>query len=61
MSSVTAPFALARYRTEQGVRLGVVVGDRIRALSADDLGAVSLNEFLAAPDWAAPRRPHRPR
>ena len=51
MSSVTAPFALARYRTEQGVRLGVVVGDRIRALSADDLGAVSLNEFLAAPDW----------
>ncbi|WP_347977116.1 fumarylacetoacetate hydrolase family protein [Microbacterium sp. ProA8] len=46
-----APFALARYREEGGVRLGLVAGDRIRPLTSDDLGAPGLNAFLAAPDW----------
>ena len=46
-----APFALARYREEGGVRLGLVAGDRIRPLAPGDLGAPDLNAFLAAPDW----------
>ena len=45
------PYALARYREGAGVRLGLVAGDRIRRLTTDDLGAASLNAFLAAPDW----------
>lgn len=46
-----APFALARFRDGDAVALGLVAGERIRALSSDDLGAASLNAFLAAPDW----------
>ena len=46
-----APYALARFRDGEGVALGLVTGDRIRRLSTDDLGAASLNDFLAAPDW----------
>ncbi len=48
-----APFALVRFRTgsDSGVRLGLLSGDRVRALDADDLGAATLNDFLSAPDW----------
>ncbi|MFF2486658.1 fumarylacetoacetate hydrolase family protein [Microbacterium sp. NPDC058062] len=48
---LTAPFALARYRDGDSVRLGLVAGDRIRAVSDDELGAAGLNAFLAHPDW----------
>lgn len=47
----SVPYALARFRTEGAVALGVVVADRIRAVSADELGAADLNDFLADPDW----------
>ncbi len=47
----TSPFALARYRADEGVRLGLVAGDRIRPLDDQQLGAPGLNDFLAAPDW----------
>ncbi|MFG6503645.1 fumarylacetoacetate hydrolase family protein [Microbacterium sp. P05] len=47
----TAPYALARYREDGDVVLGLVAGDRIRALDAADLGAPDLNTFLAAADW----------
>ncbi|MFK4835787.1 fumarylacetoacetate hydrolase family protein [Microbacterium sp. ZW T2_14] len=47
----TAPFALARYRQGDSVRLGLVAHDRIRPLAPEQLGAASLNDFLAAPDW----------
>lgn len=50
-SGLTAPFALARYRDGDGVRLGLVAGDRIRPLEAADLGAPDLNAFLADADW----------
>ncbi|MEU1971457.1 fumarylacetoacetate hydrolase family protein [Microbacterium sp. NPDC019599] len=53
---LTAPFALARFRDGEDVRLGLVAGDRIRALSTDELGAASLNAFLAHPDWERLRR-----
>ncbi len=46
-----APVALARYREGDGIRLGLVAGDRIRPLDDQDLGASGLNEFLSAPDW----------
>ncbi len=43
-----APFALARARNESGEAfLGLVRGDRIRRLSAEELGAPDLNAFLA--------------
>lgn len=45
------PFALARFRQGDSVRLGLVAHDRIRALAPDELGAASLNDFLAAPAW----------
>ena len=48
---MTAPFALARYRDGDAVRLGLVADDRIRTVSDDDLGAPGLNAFLARPDW----------
>jgi 2,4-didehydro-3-deoxy-L-rhamnonate hydrolase len=48
---MSAPFALARFREGDGVRVGLVAGDRIRPLAAADLGAEDLNAFLAAPDW----------
>jgi 2,4-diketo-3-deoxy-L-fuconate hydrolase len=50
-AGLTAPIALARYRDGDAVRLGLVAGDRIRALGPDDLGVTGLNEFLAHPDW----------
>jgi 2-keto-4-pentenoate hydratase/2-oxohepta-3-ene-1,7-dioic acid hydratase in catechol pathway len=50
-SGPDAPFALARYREGDSVRLGLVVADRIHPLTADELGAANLNAFLAAPDW----------
>ncbi|WP_374200457.1 fumarylacetoacetate hydrolase family protein [Microbacterium sp. CFH 31415] len=46
-----APFALVRYRTGSGVRLGLLSGDRVRPLGRDELGSPTLNDFLAAPDW----------
>ncbi|WP_253259738.1 fumarylacetoacetate hydrolase family protein [Subtercola boreus] len=52
IDGLTAPYALARYRDGEQVRLGLVAGDRIRPLSADDLGAADLNAFLATADWA---------
>jgi 2-keto-4-pentenoate hydratase/2-oxohepta-3-ene-1,7-dioic acid hydratase in catechol pathway len=48
---LTAPIAIARYRDGGDARLGLVAGDRIRPLGADDLGAADLNAFLAHPDW----------
>lgn len=50
-AGLTAPFALARYRDGDVVRLGLVADDRIRPLTSDELGAAELNDFLAAPDW----------
>lgn len=47
----SAPFALARFRDGDAVLLGLVAGDRIRPLAAEELGAADLNGFLAAPDW----------
>lgn len=62
------PFALARFRQTEGrtdpayvtgevvghepAILGLVVGERIRPLTVEELGASSLNAFLAAPDWS---------
>ncbi|WP_322410256.1 fumarylacetoacetate hydrolase family protein [Microbacterium invictum] len=47
-----APFALARYREGDSVRLGLVAGDRIRPLGEAELGAANINDFLADPDWS---------
>ncbi|WP_424467405.1 fumarylacetoacetate hydrolase family protein [Pseudoclavibacter helvolus] len=45
---LTADFALARYRVGHGKpQLGLVAAGRIRPLSAAELGADSLNDFLA--------------
>lgn len=46
-----APFALARYRHDHVIRVGLVAGQRIRPLDREALGADSLNEFLEHPDW----------
>ncbi|WP_221583325.1 fumarylacetoacetate hydrolase family protein [Microbacterium sp. G2-8] len=45
-------FALARFRDGDTARLGLVAGDRIRALSPDELGAPDLNAFLAQGELA---------
>lgn len=50
-SGPAAPYALARFRDGDDVALGVVAGDRIRRVSADELGAPNLNAFLAAGSW----------
>lgn len=50
-SGMTAPYALARYRDGEGVRIGLVVGERVRPLNASDLGAGDLNDFLASAAW----------
>lgn len=47
-----APYALARYREGDAVILAVVADDRIRPVSAAELGAADLNDFLAAGDWS---------
>jgi 2-keto-4-pentenoate hydratase/2-oxohepta-3-ene-1,7-dioic acid hydratase in catechol pathway len=52
LSPPVTPFAIARYREGDGVTLGLVVGDRIRPLTDEDLGKPDLNAFLASPDWA---------
>ncbi|MBN9605319.1 MAG: fumarylacetoacetate hydrolase family protein [Actinomycetales bacterium] len=54
---LAAPFALARYRERDAapgaeVTVGLVVGDRIRPLGAQELGEGGLNGFLAAGDWS---------
>lgn len=46
-----APYALVRYRSDGTVRTGLLAGDRVRELGPADLGAATLNGFLAAPDW----------
>ena len=46
-----APYALVRFRAGEDARVGLLAGDRVRALSTDDLGAASLNDFLSSPDW----------
>ncbi len=51
-AGLEAPFALARFHDEGRIRLGLVHGDRIRALGAEELGADDLAGFLADPDWA---------
>lgn len=48
----TSPFALARYRESDSVRLGLAAGDRIRPVGEAELGAPDLNAFLADPDWS---------
>lgn len=52
--NLTAPYALARYRDGDAVRLGVVAGDRIRPVGPDHLGPGGLNGFLASTpaSWA---------
>ncbi|MGQ2914352.1 fumarylacetoacetate hydrolase family protein [Microbacterium aurantiacum] len=50
-----APFALARYRDADAVRVGVVAGDRIRPVPSEVLGADGLNGFLAAGEWTGVR------
>lgn len=50
-AGLTAPYALARYRTGDRTQLGLVAGERIRPLSSDELGAADLNAFLGAPEW----------
>ncbi|MCA0216271.1 MAG: fumarylacetoacetate hydrolase family protein [Actinobacteria bacterium] len=49
---LSAPYALARYRAGDSVQLGVVSGQRIRPISADELGAADLNALLGADGWA---------
>lgn len=50
-TGLAAPFALARYRDGEAVRIGLVTGEVIRPLSDEELGGQGLNAFLAAPDW----------
>lgn len=52
-SGPAAPYALARFRDGDDVALGVVAGDRIRRVTADELGATDLNAFLAGGSWDA--------
>ena len=51
----TRPSPSRATATATDARLGLVAGDRIRRLDADDLGAASLNAFLAAPRLGPPR------
>jgi 2-keto-4-pentenoate hydratase/2-oxohepta-3-ene-1,7-dioic acid hydratase in catechol pathway len=50
-ASLDAPFALARRRDGDVVRLVLVAGDRFHDLTAAELGAADLNGFLAGGDW----------
>ena len=50
-AGLEAPFALARFHDGDGTVLGLVAGDRIRPLTAAELGADGLNGFLADPAW----------
>ena len=49
-SGLTVPFALARFASDTGPVLGLVVDDRVRPLSSLELAAATLNEFLAQGD-----------
>jgi len=49
--SLTARFALARFRDSGKTQLGLVAKDAIRPISAEELGAATLNDFLSDPDW----------
>ncbi|MGY4857327.1 fumarylacetoacetate hydrolase family protein [Cryobacterium sp. AP23] len=49
---IAGHFALARFRVGTSIRPGLVRDGRVRELTAADLGAKDLNEFLAAPDWS---------
>lgn len=49
--AVAAPFAFARYREGNSVRLGLVAGERIRPVGPTELGVAGLNDFLGSPDW----------
>jgi len=48
-AGLTAPYALVRFRRGDGAeaQLGLVAGDRVRAIGPDELGAPDLNAFLA--------------
>lgn len=46
-----APFALVRYRDGDSTQLGLAAENRVRPLTAAELGAADLNAFLANPDW----------
>ncbi|MGN7947124.1 fumarylacetoacetate hydrolase family protein [Microbacterium sp. 22215] len=46
-----APFALARYRDGEAIRIGLVTDDVIRPLSDQEIGGHGLNGFLSSPDW----------
>jgi 2,4-diketo-3-deoxy-L-fuconate hydrolase len=50
-AGIAAPFALARYRDGDSVRVGLVADDAIRPLTDEELGGRGLNGFLADPDW----------
>ena len=45
------PYSIVRFRDGAAVRVGVAVGEVVRGVDADELGAATLNDFLAAPDW----------
>ena len=47
----TPPFALARYRSNDTTHYGLVVAEKIRRITPEDLGVANLNDFLAAPNW----------
>ncbi|UOR01878.1 fumarylacetoacetate hydrolase family protein [Leucobacter allii] len=49
--TLSAPFALVRYRSGGEVVLGLAAGERVRPIGPRELGASGLNAFLAAPDW----------
>lgn len=49
--SLTAPFALARFRDNGKIQLGLVARDAIRPISTEELGVATLNDFLSDPDW----------
>ncbi|UOQ57428.1 fumarylacetoacetate hydrolase family protein [Leucobacter allii] len=49
--TLSAPFALVRYRSGGEVVLGLAAGERVRPIGPRELGASGLNAFLAGPDW----------
>lgn len=49
--SEAAPAVIGAVAGQEPATLGLVTGNLIRELSTTDLGAGSLNEFLADPDW----------
>lgn len=47
VSTIDAPYALARYHSEAGVALGIVRGDQLRPVTPRELGGADLNAALA--------------